>query len=797
MAEQTQGQLKEVVDGAGGPWDVATALLHELTARTPTILVLEDLHWADEATLDVVRLLARRIDTVPALVLASYRDDELDRAHPLRLVLGEVATSSGVSRLSVPLLSAEAVAELAAPHGFDADDLYRTTGGNPFFVTEVLATGRGEIPATVRDAVLARVARLDPRARTVVEIVAVAPREMEAWLVDALAGDAADRLEECLASGILVARTGAVAFRHELARIAVQESLPPNLRVALHARALATLASQRKGTPDAARLAHHAEEAGDEHAVLQFAPQAAVAAASVGAHREAAAQYARALRFDRGLALEERADLLVRRAHECALIGDMTDAIGVHQEALECHRERGDSRAEGDSLLELSWLLWNVGRTSEAEGAADRAVAVLEQEPPARGLILAYCRRSELYRYASENKPARELGARGLALARELGDADGELHALTAIVGAEYLEDALETVVGRREEFERIIERDKAAGLEALAASAYCTLAFGSYINRRHAEAMPDIEAGIEHCVKHDLDGWRPFLLAIRAEVELREGRWSDAVDSAAVVLAVGAGDRGTGHGFGPASTLALALLGRVRARRGDPDVWSPLDEALELAEHSGQLIRLRPVAAARAEAEWLEGRDELTPDVLDAAFALTAGRQDGWVIGELAFWRWRAGIDDEIPAGAAKPYAAQMAGDWRRAADLWAELGCPYESAMALADADDDEALRRSLELLQELGARPAVAMVSRRLRERGARGVPRGPRPRTRQNEANLTPRQVEVLALLSEGLRNAEIAERLFLSEKTVDHHVSAILSKLDVQSRGQAAAYYQRL
>jgi DNA-binding CsgD family transcriptional regulator len=385
------------------------------------------------------------------------------------------------------------------------------------------------------------------------------------------------------------------------------------------------------------------------------------------------------------------------------------------------------------------------------------------------------------------------LGARALALARELGDAHGELHALTAVTTAEYLAD----VEGKREPLERTVQRVEEAGLEALAASAYCTLAYGAFIGRRHTDAARYVQAGVDHCAKHDLDGWRPFLLGVRAEVELRQGRWSDAVDTAAEILVIGSGNSRIGRGVGPATTLALTVLGRVRARRGDPEVWSALDEALTLAEGTGQLLRLRPVAAARAEAAWLEGRVETIPEALSAALALAEGRPDRWVVGELAFWRWRAGMDDEIPARAAEPYAAQMAGDWRRAADLWAELGCPYENALALADADDDEALRRALELLQELGARPAAAMVARRLRERGATGVPRGPRARTRQNEANLTARQVEVLALLREGLRNAEIAERLFLSEKTVDHHVSAILQKLGVQSRGQAAAEAARL
>jgi DNA-binding CsgD family transcriptional regulator len=182
---------------------------------------------------------------------------------------------------------------------------------------------------------------------------------------------------------------------------------------------------------------------------------------------------------------------------------------------------------------------------------------------------------------------------------------------------------------------------------------------------------------------------------------------------------------------------------------------------------------------------------------VTEAVFELAQRRRNHGRVGELACWRWRAGIEEEVPPGAAEPYAVEIAGDWRRAADLWAKLGCPYEAALALAGGDDDDCLRRALQELQRLGARPAAAIVARRLRERGARGLPRGPRPGTRQNPANLTPRELEILALVAQGMRNAEIAERLFLSPRTVDHHVSAILRKLDVDSRGQASTEAVRL
>ena len=282
----------------------------------------------------------------------------------------------------------------------------------------------------------------------------------------------------------------------------------------------------------------------------------------------------------------------------------------------------------------------------------------------------------------------------------------------------------------------------------------------------------------------------RLYLLAYRALLELRDGRWAEAADSAAAVIRI------------PRTSttpriLALVVLGLVRARRGDPEHRATLDEAWELAEPTGELPRLGPVAAARAEAAWLAGDRDAIDNATARPFALALERRSPWLIGELGVWRHRADLDVGPPPKTAEPNTLQLAGDWARAAALWREIGCPYEAALALADADDDCALHQALEQLQVLGAQPAAAIVARRLRELVVRGVPRGPRARTRENPAGLTARELEVLALLAQGLRNAQIAERLVVAEKTVDHHVSAIPRKLDVRTRGEASAHTARL
>jgi DNA-binding CsgD family transcriptional regulator/tetratricopeptide (TPR) repeat protein len=748
-----------------------------------TIAVIEDVHWADEATIDLLSFLGRRLGRMPALLLASYRDDEIAADHPLRLVLGDLATQRATRRMRLPPLSVEAVRELVGPQDVDAAELHRITGGNPFYVSEILEAGWPSVPPTVRDAVGARLARASVGTRRAVESAAVIGARVEPSLLAWVLADARTSADECIATGILIPDGTGLRFRHELVRMAVDAGITPHRQTELHARLLAAL--EERGDADPALLAHHAEGAGDEQAVLRHAPEAAVRSAALGAHREAAAQYERALRVSRIPDQPALAALYEGLATEYSLLDRWEQAEGARRPALALRRELGDKEKVSANLRHLAATLWRLCRGEEASQAAHEAVAVLEGAPPSEELARAYAG------LAVDDMAMGRTSERTMAYigkARDLGERFGYPDVVAFVLNAVglYLVD---TGQGGIPEIEESLRLALAADLPEAAGRAYSSLVEAATKLHRFGDADRYYAEGIAYCEGGELGVFSMCLNGWRSRELLFLGRWDEAAEIAAQRLGR--------PGISPVNQLnPLTTLGTIRGRRGEGGAWELLDRALEYAEGVGEPQWIAPAHAARAELRWLEGEPGLAAAEAATGHDRTVGQVEPWTSGSLAIWLARLGVRPVLP-GLPEPYALEATGDHRGAAAAWQRIGRPYDAALAMAWSSDGAELKDALAGLDELGAGAAAAAVRRRMKELGVKAIPRGPRAATRAAPAGLTLREQEVLALLADGLPDREISERLFISERTVHHHVSAVLSKIGVSSRTAAAREAARM
>lgn len=760
--------------------DVFAALLDELSGRPPTVMVVEDLHWADAASLDAVAVVGRRIGRMTGTLVLTYRSDEIDLRPEVAAVLGALPPDA-VRRIQLAPLSSGAVEQLARAAGRSPARLHAATGGNPFFVNEVLGSMEPGVPASVRDVVALRLSRLSDPARALVELVSVVPTRTELWLVREALGHDPQALEESIAAGLLTATDDAVAFRHDLARAAVAGTLSAPHRRELEALVLAALGT--RDDIDAARLAHHARAARDAEAILRHAHEAALAASAVGAHREALEHAEAALAATTELG-RDRAALLDLVSTEAYLCGQLEKALAARRGALALHEAAGRQAETGDSLRWLSRLLWWTGRGAEAEAAGRRAIEVLEPLGRTARLGMAYSSLSQLHLVAWRHPESVAFGTKAIEIATEVGDEEIISHALTNVGSSSLWTADLETA---RTQLLEAAERGIAGGYHEHAARALLNLTCTG-LEPGDPDEEDLIERALTYAREHQLGGYETYLIGLRARCRFHHGEWALAVADAREALS-----RPDAATISPCP--ALLALGQIQARQGDEEAPATLDDALRRARETGELQRLFPSFVGRLEYMWLSG-EPLPLEEAHEVYELLLERGEPWSIGRLSFRLWRLGEIDTIAKRAAEPFQLVAQGDWNGAAAIWEAKRRPYDAAEARSMADDDDTLLEALAAFDRLGAVVSAAHVRRRLRERGVR-APRGPRPATRELPHGLTPRQHEVLGLIATGATNAEIAEQLVVSPKTVDHHVSAVLSKLGVASRREAAAAAREL
>lgn len=780
IARESSGSLSVELLADGVPRErVFDEVLAWLGAQPRlVVVVVEDVQWADDATLDLLRYVCRRLRSLRALLLVTFRDDALAATDPLRVVLGELSGQRSTRRIDLPPLSAEGVRRLASGTGHQADDLLRLTGGNPFFLVEALAQEGTEVPPTIRDAVLARTATLDDDARTVLEIAALDGLRVDAALVGTAAGTPLSTFDELVAAGLLTADGPSLRFRHELSRRAVESAIPPHRRPGAHRALLDALGTD---CDDEARLAYHADGAGDAGLVRRYAPVAARRAVALGAHREATAQFERALRFppdDPRLV----AELNDEYADSLALVDRWEEAARARQNAIDIWHRLQDQRREGQDCRKLVAVMWRLCRGPESVAAQARAIELLEPLGPDPQLARALTSQA-LDFVATDPARAVSLTETALAMAESLGEQP---------LRSDVLDDLAYLRLCLREDWvPPMLEALRVAldaNAESQAGRAYANAYTFFAAQYRFVEGERFWREGVAYCDDRDIATYGTCLRGHRAVALLDLGRWDEAMELAVRVLATEAS---------PINLLTSEFTrGLILARRGLPDPFEVLDRAVQDADGVDEADWIAEARLARAEAHWLDGDDEAArADLRVARRKLTAMEylQDARV----SVWEQRLLRESRPASPAAEPWATWLTGAHRDTAAHWDRLGCPYEAAMALHDSDREEDLREAISRFEALGAEATARRTRQRMKHLGLRAVPTGSRASTREHPLGLTRREDEVLVLLCEGLTNEEVAGRLVLSTRTVDHHVSAILGKLGVGSRGAAVARAREL
>jgi predicted ATPase/DNA-binding CsgD family transcriptional regulator len=765
-------QALEAAVSAGAPsHEIQGLLLAELSLPPrPTVLVLEDVHWADDATLDSVTVLARRIGSLPALLVLTFRGGETPPGHPLRAVLGAIPPGHSVY-LELAPLSESAVVSLA---GEDGRGVYALTGGNPFFVAELLAADNAELPPSVANAVLGRIAALDGAARSLLELVSVVPGRTEASVLDAVMPSWPAAAEEPERRQLLEVGAGYVRFRHELARHALRSSLPKVTRRRLHAEVLgAVLAADA----DPADIVHHAEGAGAKDVLAEYALLAARRAAALDSNRQAYSHYRRAADFVGRLPPPERAKVLEELAAAAYAVGRLDDAFPAIERAIAGYEQLGDEEAVGRCRRVLARFHWYAGDGAAARRAALEAVAILERLGESAELARAYSGLSQLEMLAEDAEQALAWSGKALELANRLGDESTRVHALVNIGTAAVQLDPRESA--------KLLEAHAiadAAGDPHEATRALLNMGYTLMCWVQPALARRFIDDGIAYAREHEVYTLASYAETVRAWLRLRAGEWDEAERITRAEVE---------KGISVPQLLAKTVLAELAVRRGDPDASQRLADLAAQAERTGELQRIAP--ALELEAEWaLLSGAPMPAERLESLLEEIELRNKlfGWSAMRAAAWAHVAGVDVDFGQPMSAPHAAMYSRDWRRAASAFDDVGWTYDRALMLSLLDDEEALVEAIEIARRLGADPLTARVARRLRALGL-SVPRGPRGSTRANPAGLTARQLEVLSLLAGGLTNAEIADRLVVSPRTAEHHVAAVLTKLGATTRHDAA------
>ena len=604
IAFQLKSDLIKKLEREDNRVSIFAEFLNYLQKRSELkIIVIEDIHWADEATLDFIKFLSRRISRTKTILILSYRDDEVSRDNYLRSVFGDLPHDD-IRRIRLYPLSESAVNTLLRKAGLNESNLYRITGGNPFYVTEVLANRSQEFPSSIKDAVISRTAGLDSDTLRVLELISVIPNKVEIEFLKKLIADIEEHVDNCLKKAILTADKNLISFRHELGRLAFMDTIPEIYKIKLHQKVLQCLLEYPDQNNYLARIVHHAVKSNDAENVIKYAPLAARQASALGAHTLAAEHYLYALKYSDKLPAEDKIELYEGRSYECYLTGKVEEAIAAGEAALEILKEFPNPKREGEIYRKMSRMMWYNCEDEKGEEYLDKAISIFEIFPPGRDLAMAYSNKSQTYAIREENSKAAKWGQEALRLARKINDHEIEAHALNNI-GCAYMQTGDKA---GEDELKKSLEISLKYDLFEHAVRAYINLGTINLNYKNLAEADNYFTAGIEYCNERDLYIFSLCQAGHHSKVKLFYGEWDKSIELANLVLNkenVPPGNR----------LLPQTVVGLIRARRNDPGAWELLDKTLELALRMGENEKIVSAAAARAEFFWLQNKPKETVD--------------------------------------------------------------------------------------------------------------------------------------------------------------------------------------
>ena len=775
IAQQVGGTPPRVPVAGRSPGEVAALVLGELDrTSSPTLLAIEDVHWADQASIDVITLIGRRIAEHPAVLLLTLRPGELEPADPLRATLDAVRRSITL-HLELAPLSRRAVRQLAGERG---EQIYELSQGNPFFVTELLEHGDAPPARSLATAVLGRVSRLDPTARELLELLCLVPGRVSTQLLDLLDPSWAVTLEQAERRGLLRIDTAHVRFRHELTRDAVGSGLTSGRRRLLHRRIAEALV---RLDADPAEVVHQAEAAGMTELAASHALPAGLQAAGHGAHREAYTHLRRATRgAEERLGPRERLELYEELARAAWLTGRLEEASSTVTQAIVLARRLDDHACSGRAAALRARLHWFRGDGAAAWRDATDAVHDLEARGPSPELARAYAQAAELSMLCSRTAAASRWGRHAMELADD--DDATRTRALSAIAGSR-----LQLDPGAATELIEVVELAREAGEVEQVVFSLVTLAYLQQLWLQPATARDHAVRARTCAEEHELDGMAAFIRAFLVWLELREGRPQAVAD-----LPLPSTTQGPDTTSSMPGLLARMVLAELAVRTGAAGAAERLDEVAAALDRTRELVLIAPVLGLQVEQALVD--DTPLPRERFSQLAAIVGPeplQEGCAAAHVAAWAAVCGVSTGFRGRAPAPLEAMIAGRWQEAAEGFAAVGWRHDRALLLSLLATPEALHESLELARSRGAAPLARRVTQRLRALGLR-VPRGPRSSTQTNPSQLTDRQLEVLHHLRAGRSNADIAASLHLSPRTVEHHVAGILAKLGAASRVEAVA-----